>query len=76
MLGYQSLDLPYRPMSTAELLSYRLKPNVDKFPRILQALLHICLGSGDAVKGIVEEGDDALLLGAWGDWKQLLPQGW
>ncbi len=34
-------------------------------PRILQVLLGMGLGGGDAVKGFVEEGDDALLFGDW-----------
>jgi hypothetical protein len=35
----------------------------EKCPRIPQVLLGMGLGGGDAVKGFVEEGDDALLFG-------------
>jgi hypothetical protein len=36
-------------------------------PRILQVLFGVGFGGGDAVKRFVEEGDDALLFGEWGD---------
>ena len=47
----------------------RIQVSSEQSPRILQILLCMGLGGGNAFKGFVEEGDDALLFGEWGNGK-------
>ena len=47
----------------ALLCEHRLQITVENLPGILQILLGVGFGGGDTVKGFVENGDDALLLG-------------
>lgn len=49
------------------LREHSLQMALEQLPRVLQVLLGVGLGRGDAVKGVVEEGDDALLFGEGGE---------